>query len=117
MRSRLIAIVSLILLAAAAPARAWCEAGCVAPAAHRDAAKPHCPTQERSDRTSLSASAFDDCPALDTARPTLTVRIDVQVAVAATFTAAPDPSATRVPSLVRPHGVTTVFERSTPLRI
>lgn len=112
-----IAIVSLLLVGAAAPARAWCEASCLAPAAHGEAAKPHCPTHDSSDAPVWSASPIGDCPAIDSARPTLTARIDVQVAVVATFTPAPDPSASHVPSFVRPHGVTTVFERSTPLRI
>ena len=117
MRSRLIAIVSLVLLAAAAPARAWCEASCLAPAAHSETAKPHCPTHESSDESAWSASPANDCPAVDAARPTLTARIDAPAVAAATFAPTPDLSASHVPSFVRPHGVSSVFERCTPLRI
>ena len=88
--------------------------------AHRagDAAKPHCPSHDpASSGTSLSATVIDDCPIVESARPTTTARVDAQViatAAIAPHTGAPVTSAS---SFVRPHGVTTVFERRTPLRI
>ena len=88
--------------------------------AHRagDAAKPHCSSHDpASAGTSLSATVIDDCPVVESARPTITARVDAQVIATAAVgphTGAPVTSAL---SFVRPHGVTTVFERSTPLRI
>ncbi|HEX6164225.1 MAG TPA: hypothetical protein VFZ31_12715 [Vicinamibacterales bacterium] len=61
-------LVIALLLGAAAPARAWCEASCLLPSA--DAATPHCATQEsEDDRRAMSASAIDDCPVVESARP------------------------------------------------
>lgn len=117
MITRVIAFVTVLLVGAVAPARAWCEASCLAQA-HADAAKPHCPTHEPAGAgTSLSATVIDDCPVVESARPTITARVDAQViatAAIAPHTGAPVTSAS---SFVRPHGVTTVFERRTPLRI
>jgi hypothetical protein len=101
------------LVGAASPARAWCEADCLAPAE----AASHCGHEPAGDGTNLSAAAIDDCPVLESARPTPATRIDAQAAVVATpvptLTARPPQSATAV----RPRSATTVFERSTPLRI
>jgi hypothetical protein len=115
--TRVIALVSVLLVGLAAPARAWCEASCLAPA-HTGSAKPHCPTHEpASSGTSLSATVLNDCPVVESARPTITARLDVQ-AIAVTPIAFPAHTRlTLASSFVRPHGVTTVFERSTPLRI
>ena len=116
--TRFLVLACALALGAVAPARAWCEASCLAPAAHGDAAKPHCPTHEPAGAgTTLSATVIDDCPVVESARPTITARVDAQVIATAAIgphTGAPVTSAS---SFVRPHAVTTVFERSIPLRI
>jgi hypothetical protein len=116
--TRVIAFVAVLLVGAVAPARAWCEASCLAPAAHGDATKPHCPTHEPADAgTSLSATVIDDCPIVESARPTITARVDAQVIATAAIAPHTRTPVTTAPSFVRPHGVTSVFERRTPLRI
>ena len=110
---RLIALLAVAVLGAAAPARAWCEATCLAPTE----TQPHCPTHEPSgDSATISASSIDDCPILESARPTLQARLDLQAVSTGTVCAGLDTAASRASS-VRPHSATTVFERCTPLRI
>jgi len=59
-----------LLVGAAAPARAWCEATCLA-TAHQESAKPHCPSHEPSSNSpTMAAAKGADCPALESARPT-----------------------------------------------
>jgi hypothetical protein len=114
---------SIILLAgligAAAPVRAWCEATCLAPA-HRadDSSKAHCPTHDpAASETSIASTTIDDCPVVESARPTAVARLDLKAAIvtiespqfAATFVSA---SLAAVSSQA-----TTVFQRHTPLRI
>jgi hypothetical protein len=66
--TRLAILIVALLIGAAAPVRAWCEASCLAPAA--DAAKPHCPTHEpASDAPAMSAHETVDCPIIESARP------------------------------------------------
>ena len=58
-----------VLITAAAPARAWCEASCLA-TRHTESAKPHCPTHEPSnDGTQISAVDDSECPTIEAARP------------------------------------------------
>jgi hypothetical protein len=65
-------LVIALLVGAAAPVRAWCEATCLGPAAHADSAKPHCPSHESSSNgSSLSADGIADCPTIESARPVL----------------------------------------------
>ena len=61
-------LVVTILIGAAAPVRAWCEATCLAPAAGDSQA--HCATHEpASDAATISATDIDDCPVVESARP------------------------------------------------
>ena len=103
----------VLLIGAAAPLRAWCEAKCLAPTA---ASESHCGHEAATDTTAISATLFDECPVLESARPIVPARLEVTAIVAAVV--AP-PTQVRVhapPSSIRPHS-STVFERNTPLRI
>src|SRR5262245_46325247 len=60
-----IALVAL-LIAVAAPARAWCEATCLSPAT--ETSSTHCPSHDTSNKTALNADA-SECPALEVAQP------------------------------------------------
>jgi hypothetical protein len=114
---RLLIVLTAAVLATAAPLRAWCEASCLAPVEHADA-QSHCTTHEPAgDSTAMSATALDDCPIVESARPVQAARIDLKGTVATAF--APhltDAAAPRRAATIPPH-VTTVFERHTPLRI
>lgn len=68
---RLAVVLFAILIAAAAPARAWCEASCLSTArATTTSAKPHCPAHESpSDGAKISATDTSDCPTIEAARP------------------------------------------------
>ncbi len=115
MLRRLVIMSAIAVVAAAAPARAWCEAACLAPTAE---STPHCPTHEPAgDTATFSASSLDDCPILEAARPPLQARLDFQAMAIGTH-APPRDTGTRVtPSSVRPHCASSIFERCTPLRI
>ena len=68
---RLSILVIALLVGAAAPARAWCEAACLA-GAHPQSAKPHCPSHEQvPNGPSLSANDIAACPSIESARPVL----------------------------------------------
>jgi hypothetical protein len=111
---RIIVLLAAIVVGAAAPARAWCEASCLAPPHNSPA---HCPSHDAAgDTTAISGSITDECPVLDSARPAAPARLDASVVVVAVYTPAVRTSAIHV-STVRPHRSTTVFERCTPLRI
>ena len=111
---RLIALLSVAVIGAAAPARAWCEAACLAPTE----SKQHCPTHERSgDDATISASSTDDCPILESARPTVQARLDLHAVSVGTYAPALATRTQITPSSVRPHSASTVFERCTPLRL
>jgi hypothetical protein len=116
---RLLIVLTASVLATAAPLRAWCEANCLAPAQQADAAAPsHCSTHEPAgDGTSMSASAIDDCPIVESGRPAQAARVDLKATVTTVF--APHLAGTATPrhsTTITAH-VTTVFERHTPLRI
>jgi len=111
---RLSIVLVAILIGTAAPARAWCEATCLAPETSTQA---HCPTQDTpSNDPSISGTAIDDCPVIESARPGQ-ARFDVQVFVLVTFAQlAPSASgctSTSAPRHLRP----TALTHLTPLRI
>jgi len=67
---RLPVLIFALLIGAAAPARTWCEATCLTPAAHSESAKPHCPSHDRTPvGPSLTAANLVDCPTIESARP------------------------------------------------
>jgi hypothetical protein len=114
---RIAVVLVALLLGAAAPARAWCEASCLAPVADPSGSQSHCPTSDPTPAgTSISASAMDECPVVESARPAA-AREDLRAANAAAllpliaFTA----SVSHLISI--PHRPTGVFHRHTPLRI
>ena len=108
-------LVCALTVGAAAPARAWCEATCVAPAAE---SQSHCPTHDPADgTTALSASILDECPVAESARPTASARLDVQTAAVAVNLPAPSTRTHILTSFEGPHTAATVFERGIPLRI
>lgn len=112
---RYVLILSVAVIAAAAPLRAWCEATCLAPT---ESPSSHCPTHEPAgDATTLSADDSAECPALESARTSIPARLDAQTAAVA-VAATPRPTRTIFLSSSLPsHARTTVFERCTPLRI
>ena len=64
---RLAILFVAVLVGSTAPARAWCEATCLAPVA---STTPHCPAHEPSSDTPAIASADSvDCPVVESARP------------------------------------------------
>jgi hypothetical protein len=78
---RLSLLIVALVIGAAAPARAWCEATCLGPATHSASAKPHCPSHESTPNgSSLSATDFADCPTLESARPVL-AKLNFAIAV------------------------------------
>ena len=104
-----------LTVGAGAPARAWCEATCVAPAAERQS---HCPTPDPAGgTTALSASIVDECPVLESARPPAPARLDVQAAPAAVNLPTPFTRTHILISFEGPYTAATVFERCVPLRI
>ena len=115
MLRRLVIVLAIAVVAAAAPVRAWCEAACLAPTAE---STPHCPTHEPArDTATFSASSLDDCPILEAARPPLQGRLDLQAVVSGTHAPALNAPTLVTPSFVRPHSASSVFERCTPLRL
>lgn len=104
-----------VMIGAAAPARAWCEAACLAPTAD---ARSHCPTREPVDGTAtISASIIDECPVLDSARPNAPARLDLQAALDRGYAPWLIDRTRFAPSIDYSHNAATVFERCTPLRI
>jgi len=78
---RLPILVIAVLVGAAAPARAWCEATCLGPVTHSASAKPHCPSHESTPNgSSLSAADLADCPTIESARPVL-AKLNFAIAV------------------------------------
>jgi hypothetical protein len=108
-------IVCALLVGAVAPARAWCEATCLAPAEQRES---HCRTSDPADgTTSVSANLLDECPVLESARPSVAVRLEMSTAPIAAIQPVETARTTLSPNFVRAHCATTVFQRSVPLRI
>lgn len=112
---RIILVVSVIVLGGAAPARAWCEASCLAPT--HDSSS-HCPSHDPADdAAAISADDAGECPALESARTAAPARLDANTLVSVIDLPARKPSAMPAPPIVGPHSGSTVFERSIPLRI
>jgi hypothetical protein len=112
---RIILLFSVIVVGAAAPVRAWCEASCLAPAPDTPS---HCPShQPERDAASISSASSNECAVLDSARPAAPARLDAGAAIAHAHAPELKTSASLSPTATRPHNATTVFERSTPLRI
>ena len=108
-------IVCALLVGAAAPARAWCETTCLAPA---EQTEPHCRTSDPADgTTSISADVLDECPVLESARPSVAGRLDVNPPLVTGYLLATLPRTHVTPSLARPHSQSDVLERFIPLRI
>jgi hypothetical protein len=104
-----------LIVGATAPARAWCEATCLAPAAH---AQSHCPSHDPGDGTAtISASIIDQCPVLESARPNAPARLDLQAALDGASVPSLVVRTHITPGLDCSHRAATVFERCTPLRI
>ena len=104
-----------VMVGALAPARAWCEAMCLAPTANTQS---HCPSREPADGTAtLTASTIDQCPVLDSARPNAPARFDLQAALDRAYIPSLIVRTHVTPSLDCSHHAATVFERCTPLRI
>lgn len=75
---RFAVLIVALLVGAAAPARAWCEASCLAPVHHAgESAMPHCPGHESTTRTAITASSNADCPIVESARPNQS-RLEIQ---------------------------------------
>jgi hypothetical protein len=111
-----------LMLGAAAPARAWCEATCLSPTNTRgDSAKPHCPVHEpSSDAPSMAAANSPDCPVVESARPVI-AKIELKVPAhaiashpARVRTSALSNARTRAPLHVRTLASSSLFA---PLRI
>ena len=112
---RWIVVTCAVMLGAAAPARAWCEATCLAPAADTQS---HCPTHEPADGTAtISASIIDECPVLESARPNAPARLGLQAALDRAYVPSLIVRTHVTPVFDRSHNPATVFERCTPLRI
>lgn len=115
MLRRLFIVLAIAAVAAAAPVRAWCEASCLVPVTSQ---KSHCPSHEStSDTASISASSLEECPVLESARPTVSARLDVQAVAIGTHVPAPIVSARSTSTSICANRGLTVFERNTPLRI
>ena len=104
-----------LVVGALVPARAWCEATCLAPTANTQS---HCPSHEPADgTTTIAASIIDQCPVLESARPNAPARIDLQAALYRTYVPSLIVRTHLTPSRDCSHHAATVFERCTPLRI
>jgi hypothetical protein len=113
---RLAILIITVLIGAAAPARAWCEATCLAPV-HQSDAEPHCPSHDdTSDRAALSATSTADCPVVESARP-IPARLDLQVGSVSTFVPQHSAIDRHGRSAVPQARTWSVFERHVPLRI
>jgi len=113
---RLGIIVLALVIGAAAPARALCEAACLA--THLASATPHCPLHDSSsDGPSIAAADISGCPAIEAARPTTTARIDLKAAPIAIDPPRLTPKRLGARLVTVVLHSTTVFERHTPLRI
>jgi hypothetical protein len=112
---RFVIALAIVVIGGAAPVRAWCEATCLAPTA---ASESHCPTHDPADDVAaISAADLGQCPVLESARPTLPARLDADASVITTYVPPTVARTHLTPSFERPHAATSVFERSTPLRL
>jgi hypothetical protein len=112
--ARLVIILLALLIGAAAPARAWCEASCLAAPSTTE----HCPTRDAaSGELSITAAAIDNCPVLEAARPATSGRIELKAAFVTI--ASPQIVARRmsIATITATPAATAVVQRHTPLRI
>ncbi|MFM8533914.1 MAG: hypothetical protein ACKOEC_10090 [Acidimicrobiia bacterium] len=86
-------ILIAVVLAAAAPLRAWCEAGCLAPVHAEGAATPsHCQLAEPDTSTTSLAGVFvTDCPTAESARPITWLELAIAPAVTPAHPSTPEP--------------------------
>jgi hypothetical protein len=112
--TRVFVVFVALLIGAAAPARAWCEATCLAPA--HDAAKPHCPAHDSTTGSALSASDNGDCPVVESARP-IPAKVDLQASAIETFKHLSTPAPSHLRTIAPSHFRTLASRRLTPLRI
>jgi hypothetical protein len=113
--SRVVTLLLAVLFAAAAPAKAWCEASCLAPVhSTTDPGQTHCPLHETPQGPSFSASG-GNCPVLDSARPVVG-KVDVAVPVIGQLVVAPA-LIDRAPSASRRAGNHAPRPLKIPLRI
>jgi len=88
--SRIAIALLALLIAAAAPARVWCEASCLVPPHHGDSSKPHCPGHDQSTGASIASADAADCPTIEAARPVAAmIAVAPALAVIAPSTSAP----------------------------
>jgi hypothetical protein len=113
--SRWLLLACALIVGAAAPVRAWCEATCLAPTAEKPS---HCPAQQPADgAATISASIIDECPVLESARPNVAARLDLQAALVRAYLPSLIVRTHITPSFDCSPNPATVFERCTPLRI
>lgn len=95
---RVVLIVTAVVLATAAPLRAWCEADCLAPAhAEETTSSSHCKTAEPdTDTTSVSAVIVVDCPTVESARPVAIAKHAFAPAITAEHPSTPSPQHLRL---------------------
>ena len=112
---RLPILVVALLIGAAAPVRAWCEAACLAPA-HQPAS--HCPSHEASssDAAAMAATSTADCPVIDAARP-VQARLDFAAAPVAFAVRTPAPTHPSPPAPTHPRTAAPSHPGKIPLRV
>lgn len=111
---RLAIILMALLVGAAAPARAWCQATCVVPAS----SETHCPTHEPvSEGTVIGGASIDSCPVVESARPTTIARVDLKAAIGTVASPQFISSLAPIARIIVAEPVATVFQRHTPLRL
>jgi hypothetical protein len=102
---RFVIVVSVVVLGAAAPARAWCEAACVrGPAggsAFPSSPHPHCSLVEDAGGVTISAAGVLQCPEAHDTRPTVSAREPARETSFAAVAVAPLAAGTRY--LAPPH--------------
>jgi len=93
-------ILIAVVLATAAPLRAWCEAGCLAPVHAESAGTPsHCqPAEPDTSTTSLAGVSVTDCPTAESARPITWLKLAIAPAVAPAHPSTPAPQHLRIAS-------------------
>jgi hypothetical protein len=112
--ARFAVILFALLIAAAAPARTWCEATCLAPAS----TETHCPSHEPAQSgKAIGTASIDNCPVLDSARPTTIARVELKATIVTTDLPQFTPSRASSARIAVTPPVTTVFQRHIPLRV
>jgi len=112
---RLPILIIALLVGAAAPARAWCEATCLGPVAS-ESARPHCPSHEPAPNGSSLSAADADCPSIESARPVL-AKLNFAVAVTDLAPHARAPRHPRTSAPLHPCTPAPLHLIDTPLRL